>query len=178
MAELITVARPYAEAVYSLATETRTLDQWSDALAWLAAMVNNPDMVEVVTNPKHTAKEVEALMLDVLGERANESVKNFLVALIENHRLMLLPHIASQFELFKAEAENIVDAQVETAFPLTEEQKAELTSTLSKKYGKTVRLDVRDNADLIGGVRVLVGDDVIDSSVRGKLQAMAASLKN
>ncbi|WP_293765938.1 F0F1 ATP synthase subunit delta [uncultured Aquitalea sp.] len=178
MAELITVARPYAEAVYSLATEQRTLDKWSDALAWLAAMVNNPDVVAVVTSPKHTAKEVEALMLDVLGERGDESVKRFVSALIENHRLMLLPEIANQFELFKAEAENIVDAQVETAFPLTEEQKAELTATLSKKYGKTVRLDVRDNADLIGGVRVLVGDDVIDSSVRGKLQAMAASLKN
>ena len=178
MAELITVARPYAEAVYSLATEQRSLDQWSDALSWLAAMVNNPDLAQVVTNPKHTAQEVEALMLDVLGGRGNDDVKRFIAALIENARLTLLPEIAAQFELLKAQSEDIVDAQVESAFALSDAQQAELTTTLSKKYGKTVRLDVRENPDLIGGVRVLVGDDVIDASVRGKLQAMAASLKN
>ncbi|OHX12541.1 F0F1 ATP synthase subunit delta [Chromobacterium sphagni] len=178
MAELITVARPYAEAVYSLATEQRSLDQWSDALSWLAAMVNNPDLAQVVTNPKHTAQEVEALMLDVLGNRGNEEVKRFLAALIENARLTLLPEIAAQFELLKAQSEDIVDAQVESAFAMSDAQQAELTTTLSRKYGKTVRLDVRENPALIGGVRVLVGDDVIDASVRGKLQAMAASLKN
>ncbi|AVG14852.1 MULTISPECIES: F0F1 ATP synthase subunit delta [Chromobacteriaceae] len=178
MAELITVARPYAEAVYSLATEQGKLDQWSDALSWLAAMVNNPDLAQVVTNPKHTAQEVEALMLDVLGSRGNDDVKRFIAALIENARLTLLPEIAAQFELLKAQSENIVDALVESAFALSGEQKAELTNTLSKKYGKAVRLDVRENADLIGGVRVSVGDDVIDASVRGKLQAMAVSLKN
>ncbi|OWY38187.1 F0F1 ATP synthase subunit delta [Xenophilus sp. AP218F] len=178
MAELITVARPYAEAVYSLATQQRSLDQWSEALAWLAAMVNNPDMVAVVTNPKHTAQEVEALMLDVLGNRGNEEVKRFIAALIENARLTLLPEIATQFELLKAQSENIVDAHVESAFAMSDDQKSELTNMLSKKYGKTVRLDVHENADLIGGVRVSVGDDVIDASVRGKLQAMAASLKN
>ncbi|UGA39690.1 ATP synthase F1 subunit delta [Chromobacterium haemolyticum] len=92
--------------------------------------------------------------------------------------MTLLPQIAEQFEVFKAQAEGVVDAVVETAFALNDAQKAELTDTLSKKYGKSVRIDVRDNPDLIGGVRVLVGDDVIDASVRGKLQAMAVSLKN
>jgi F-type H+-transporting ATPase subunit delta len=178
MAELITVARPYAEAVFSLATEQKRLDPWSETLAWLAAMVNNQDVAEVATNPKNTAKEVEALMLGVLGERADEAVKGFVRALIENSRLMLLPEIANQFELLKAQAEGVIEAIAETAFPMSEEQKADLTATLSKKYGKTVRLDVRENADLIGGVRVLVGDDVIDASVRGKLHAMAAGLKN
>ena len=178
MAELITVARPYAEAVFSLASEAKRLDQWSEALGWLAAMVNNQDVANAVTNPKNTAKEVEALMLGVLAERADEAVKGLVHTLVENSRLMLLPEIANQFELLKAQAEGVVDAIAETAFPMSEEQKADLTTTLSKKYGKTVRLDVRDNADLIGGVRVLVGDDVIDASVRGKLHAMAAGLKN
>ncbi|AXK39218.1 F0F1 ATP synthase subunit delta [Crenobacter cavernae] len=178
MAELTTVARPYAEAVFSLASEAQRLDPWSEALRWLAAMVQNPEVAEYVTNPKHTAQEVEALMLDVLGERATDEVKNLIGALSENSRLTLLPEIANQFELFKAQTEGIVDATVESAFPMTEEQKSELAQTLSKKYGKTVRLDVHENADLIGGVRVLVGDDVIDASVRGKLHAMAASLKN
>ena len=178
MAELITVARPYAQAVYSLATEQQRLDAWSEALGWLAAMVSNPDVAQVVTNPKHTAQEVEALMLGVLGERASEDVKRFVGTLVENHRLTLLPFIADQFELLKAEAEGAIDATVESAFPLTDEQAAELTSMLSKKYGKSVRLDVHVAPELLGGVRVLIGDDVIDASVRGKLHTMAASLKN
>ncbi|CUA81919.1 MULTISPECIES: F0F1 ATP synthase subunit delta [Gulbenkiania] len=178
MAELITVARPYAEAVYSLAKEQQALGQWSETLSWLAAMVNNPDVAQIVTHPKHTAQEVEALMLDLLGERASEGARRLIATLIENGRLLLLPEIASQFEILKSEAEGALEAVVETAFPLTEEQKTELAATLSKKYGKQVHLDVRDDPDLLGGVRVLLGDEVIDASVRGKLHAMAASLKN
>jgi F-type H+-transporting ATPase subunit delta len=178
MAELITVARPYAEAVFSLAREKGQSDRWSDALQMLVAMVNNPDVVEAITSPKHTAQEIEALMLSVVGSQPDEDVKNFVSLLIANHRTVLLPEIERQFELLTAQAADILDATVESAFELSAEQQAELTATLSKVYGKSVRLDVLDNPGLIGGVRVLVGDDVIDASVRGKLQAMAASLKN
>ena len=178
MAELITVARPYAEAVFSLATEEKRRDAWLETLQWLAAMVNNPDVAEVVTNPKHTAQEVEALFVGVLGDRADVAVKRFITTLIENGRLMLLPEITRQFDALKAEAEGAIEARVETAYPLTDAQATELVATLSKRYGKTVRLDVAVNTDLIGGARVLVGDDVIDASVRGKLHALAASLKN
>ncbi|MFC3531647.1 F0F1 ATP synthase subunit delta [Vogesella facilis] len=178
MAELITVARPYAEAVYSLATEQQTQSKWSEALAWLAAMVANPDVAQVVTNPKHTAQEIEALLFDVLGDKASNEVRHFVVTLIENRRLTLLPEIAAQFEVLKAQAEGVVDATVETAFALTDAQQAELTASLSHKYAKSVRIVVREVPELIGGVRILIGDDVIDASVSGKLQAMAASLKN
>lgn len=178
MAELITVARPYAQAVYSLAAEQQTLTKWSEALAWLAAMVTNPDVAQVVTNPKHTAQEVEALLLDVLAERGDKDVKAFIDALIENRRLTLLPEIAAQFEQLKAQAEGALEAIVESAYPVTEAQQADLAAALAKKYGKTVRIEVREAAELIGGVRILIGDDVIDASVSGKLQAMAASLKN
>jgi len=178
MAELITVARPYAEAVFSLASEQKRLDAWLEALEWLAAMVNNPDVARVVTNPKHTAEEIEALFHGVLGERADEGVKRFVATLIENGRLLLLPEIAKQYAALKAEAEGALEARVQTALPLSDGQAAELAATLSKRYGKTVRLDVKVDAALIGGARVLVGDDVIDASVRGKLHALAASLKN
>jgi F-type H+-transporting ATPase subunit delta len=178
MAELITVARPYAEAVFSLAREKAQSERWSDALQLLVAMANNPDVVEAITSPKHTAEEIEALLLSVVGEQPDEDIKNFVKLLIANHRTLLLPEIERQFELLSAQAANILDASVESAFGLNAEQKAELTATLSKIYGKSVRLDVLENPELIGGVRVLVGDDVIDASVRGKLQAMAASLKN
>lgn len=178
MAEIITVARPYAEAVFSLASEEKRLDAWHEALVWLAAMVENPDVAAVVTDRKRTAQEVRALLADLLGSRADEEVNRFIATLIENQRLMLLPEIARQFEALKAAAEGAVEAVVQTAFPLTDAQAAELVDTLSKRYGKTVRLDVRVDPELIGGARVLVGDDVIDASVSGKLSALAASLMN
>ena len=178
MAEIITVARPYAEAVFSIASEQKRLDAWLEAIEWLAAMVKNPEVVEVATNPKHTAQEVEALMLGVLGERADETIRNFVATLVENHRLMLLPEIAAQFRTLKSEAEGAVVAEVQTAFALSDAQANALVDTLSKRYGCSVRLDVRSAPELIGGVRVRVGDDVIDASVSGKLYALAASLKN
>ena len=116
--------------------------------------------------------------MDVLGDKANDDVKKFIVTLIENRRLTLLPQIAEQFEALKARAEGVLDAVVESAYTLDDAQQADLIATLTKKYGKTVRIEVRVVPELIGGVRVLVGDDVIDASVSGKLQAMAASLKN
>jgi len=178
MAEIITVARPYAEAVFRIASEEKRLDAWFEAIEWLAAMVNNPDVVAVATHPKHTAQEVEALMLGLLGERADEGVKRFVATLVENHRLMLLPEIAAQFRALKSKAEGVVVAEVHTALPLSDAQAAELVETLSRRYGSAVRLDVRSAPELIGGVRVRVGDDVIDASVSGKLYALAASLKN
>lgn len=178
MAEIITVARPYAEAVFSLASEQKRLDAWLEALVWLAAMVDNPDVAKVVTNPKHTAQEIEALMLDVLGKRGDESVKQFVATLLENNRLMLLPEIARQYEALKSQAEGVTEALVSSAFPLSDAEVADLTGTLSKRYDKTVRLTVSVDPELIGGVRVKIGDDVIDASVRGKLNELAASLKN
>lgn len=178
MAEIITVARPYAEAVFSLASEQKRLDAWLEALVWLAAMVDNPDVAQVVTNPIHTAQEIEALMLGILGARGDETVKRFLATLIENNRLMLLPEITRQYEALKSKAEGVTDAVVETAFPLSDVEVADLAAKLSKRYGKNVRLTVQVDPELIGGVRMLVGDDVIDASVRGKLNELAASLKN
>lgn len=178
MAEIITVARPYAEAVFSLASEQKRLDAWHEALVWLAAMVDNPDVAQAVTNPKHTAQEIEALMLDLLGQRGDDAVKRFVATLIENNRLMLLPEIARQYQALKDAAENEAKAVVDTAFPLSDGEVAELASRLSKRYGKTVRIEVNVVTDLIGGVRVRIGDDVIDASVRGKLDELAASLKN
>jgi len=117
-------------------------------------------------------------MLGLLGERADEGVKRFVATLVENHRLMLLPEIAAQFRALKSKAEGVVVAEVHTALPLSDAQAAELVETLSRRYGSAVRLDVRSAPELIGGVRVRVGDDVIDASVSGKLYALAASLKN
>ena len=178
MAEIITVARPYAEAVFSLAKEQKRLDAWRDALGCLAAIMQNHDMAEAVTNPKNTVEEVGAVILDILGERADGEVRYFVETLVETHRLNLLPEIALQFDALKTADEGAIDALVHSAFPLRDDQCKMLIDTLSRHYGKTVRLAVEIDKKLIGGVRVRVGDEVIDASVRGKLSALAASLKN
>lgn len=178
MAELITVARPYAEAIFSLASEQRSLDKWSETLEELAAIAQNPDVVSLISDPERDRSEIRDLFTGILGDRADDEVKNLIAALQSNGRLALLPEIARQFEQLKNSKEGVLEAKVETAYPLNDTQQRDLIATLSARYGKTVNLSVQEVPDLIGGARILIGDDVIDGSVRGKLQTMAASLKN
>jgi F-type H+-transporting ATPase subunit delta len=177
MAEIITVARPYAEAVFRLAKEGNTLPQWSDVLSYLAAVVEHAEVRNVVANPKFTAQQVKGLINDILAERATAEVQNFIGVLVENARLSLLPYIAARFEELKAQHESVLDVQIASAFAVDAAQLAEITTQLEARYSKKINASVLVNAELIGGVKITVGDEVIDASVRGKLQAMAASLK-
>lgn len=178
MAELITVARPYAEAVFRVAKDEQSLAQWGEALAWLSALLSDPAMLGVVTSPETTPALAEKLLADLLGAKGTASVKNLVAALAENRRLVLLPEIANQFEALKKQEEGMLAAEVTSAFPLSDAQATELAETLKSKYGKAVELSVSVDPALIGGVSIQIGDDVIDTSVRGKLQAMAVSLKS
>ncbi|WP_374352430.1 F0F1 ATP synthase subunit delta [Chitinimonas sp.] len=176
MAELITVARPYAEAVFRLAKETNSLPSWSDALAVLAAAAHDPLAVEFAANPKFSASQVQQLLTELLGDRANLQVSNFLAAVLESHRFVLLPYIAELFEQLKAAEEGSVTAHIESAFELTGAQVEEIRAILAKRVGKKVETTVSVDAELIGGVKMTIGDDVIDASVRGKLAALSARL--
>ncbi|HEY9101993.1 F0F1 ATP synthase subunit delta [Chitinimonas sp.] len=176
MAELITVARPYAEAVFRLAKEANSLPAWSEALAVLAAAAQDPLAVEFAANPKFSASQVQALLTELLGARATPQVSNFVATVLESRRFALLPAIAELFEQLKAAEEGSVTAHIESAFELTAAQLDEIKSILTARVGKKIETTVSLNADLIGGVRMTVGDDVIDASVRGKLAALAARL--
>jgi F-type H+-transporting ATPase subunit delta len=176
MAELITVARPYAEAVFRLAKEANSLPAWSEALAVLAAAAQDPAAVEFAANPKFSSSQVQALLIELLGARATPQVSNFVAAVLESRRFALLPHVAELFEQLKAQAEGSVTAHIESAFELNAAQLDEIKSILTARVGKKVETTVSVNADLIGGVRMTVGDDVIDASVRGKLAALTARL--
>lgn len=178
MAELTTVARPYAEAVFRLAKETGSLVAWSESLAGLAQIASNKDAQAVVANPKFTVSQVQALLLELLGKNVNPQVTNFIVTVLENRRFLVLPYIAAQFEELKAANEGRVDALVESAFALTDAQLIELTATLSQQLNRKVNAEVTVDATLIGGVKVTIGDLVVDASVRGKLSTLAASLKS
>lgn len=176
MAELITVARPYAEAVFRLAKETNSLPAWSEALAVLASAAQDPLAVEFAANPKFSASQVQALLTDLLDARANAQVGNFLAAVLESRRFVLLRHIADLFEQLKAAEEGSVTAHIESAFELSGAQVEEIKAILAKRVGKKVDTTVSVDAELIGGVRMTIGDDVIDASVRGKLAALSVRL--
>lgn len=178
MAELITVARPYAEAVFRLAKESNTLSQWSDVLGNLALIANDQSVLDVVANPKCSVDQVQELLVGLLGADANAEVKNFLAAVLENRRFATLPAMSALFEELKAADEGVAQAHIESAFAMTDAQLAELTATLTQQLKRKISADVSVNPELIGGVKVTIGDLVIDASVSGKLTALATSLKS
>jgi len=176
MAELMTVARPYASGVFGHAKESGQLAQWSETLAFLVGVWENGDMQRAMANPTLTRLDIERLFLSVCGERIDGVGRNLIGLLVRNDRLSLLPEIHELFEHLKADEESVVDARVETAFPLTEAELRSLVQKLETRVHRAVRPSVHTTPDLIGGVRVQIGDDVWDASVRGQLNTMATAL--
>jgi F-type H+-transporting ATPase subunit delta len=176
MAEIATLARPYAEAVFRLADAGGTLAAWSDTLSTLAQAAAHPDMQECMSKYDLTHAQFQELFLSLTPAEMSAEAKNFVNVLIENDRLAALPVIFELFEDLKNEREGVVDAQITTAFDLGAEQLASLVADLEKRFKRKINPLVSIDRDLIGGVRVAIGDEVIDGSVRGKLDAMAAGL--
>jgi len=174
MAEAITVARPYAEAVFALADSTSALGKWSQTLAVMAAVAANPDIAAATADPKLNPEQVYGLFAGACGDLPVEG-QNLLRALIENDRVAALPEIHEIFEELKNEREGI-DAVITSAYPLDGGQLAEIVAVLENRFKRKVRPQVETDANLIGGVRMQVGDEVIDGSVRGKLAGMATAL--
>ena len=176
MAENATLARPYAEAVFRLADVGGTLAAWSDTLGTLARVAAHPDMQECLAKYDLTAVQLRELFLSLCPGDLSAEAKTFVGLLIEYDRLTLLPEIFEQFETLKNEREGVVDAHITSAFELEGAQLAGLVADLEKRFKRKINPEVSIDRELIGGVRVVVGDEVIDGSVRGKLNAMAAGL--
>ncbi len=176
MAETATLARPYAEAVFRLADAGSALAAWSETLRALAQVVAHPDMQECMAKYDLTATQLQGLFLSLAPRELSAEAKNFVHLLIENDRLALLPEIDALYEELKNEREGVVDAQISTAFELDAAQLASLVADLEKRFKRRINPQVSVERGLIGGVRVVIGDEVIDGSVRGKLDAMAVGL--
>ena len=182
MAESVTIARPYAQAVFRLAREGKALTAWSDRLQRLAAIAQDPEMAKVVGNPKFSAGQVAELFVSLTGESGNtpgnKELASFIGILAENERLGVLTQIQEIFEQLKSADEGVKDAIVTSAYPLDDAQLKNLMSQLESHFGSKLQPRVEVDAALIGGIKVAVGDQVLDASVRGKLDAMATALKN
>lgn len=178
MAENVTIARPYAEAAFSLAKGMGALDSWSEVLQRMAAIAANSQMKDCYSNPNVPKNQLVALLTGVLGGTLSPEQQNFIQVLVDNHRLEVLPEIRDLFIALKNEHEGVKTAEVASAFALDDAARARLKQDLEARFG--CRLDVHVSVDptLIGGVKVSVGDEVIDTSVRGKLASMAAALMN
>jgi F-type H+-transporting ATPase subunit delta len=176
MAEIVTIARPYAEAVFRVAKEKGTLEEWSGALQFLAAVVQDAGMQSCITDPSITPSKIEALFTSLTAGKISEMGLNFVKELIHNGRLAVLPQIAELYEALKAEEGGMLEARVISAYPMTKAQLGDLVKKLEGKFKKKVEASAEVDPDLIGGVKIEIGDDVIDASVRGKLQAMAFAL--
>lgn len=178
MAEVITLARPYAQALYSLAKETDTLDVWSESLEFLKSVADDAAFQETVSAPDIQLTDVEDLFLSICSDRVSMEVRNFIQLLVRNGRLSVLDDVARQYESLKAEDEGMVNALIQSAFDLDEAQITAIADILSKKLNKKISPSVTTDPNLIGGVKVHVGDKVWDASVRGRLQHMAVTLTN
>lgn len=178
MAEFVTIARPYAEAIFKLAKGAGTLDVWSEQLQLAAMVAADPDMCRIVTDPRVDAKDVERIFLSVCGKKLDAEGVNLIRLLIENHRTLALPEISAQFERRRAEEGGALEAAVTSAFPLAGEALLALISGLERRFKRKISATVRVDPDLIGGVIIVAGDEVYDASVRGKLQSMAYALKS
>jgi F-type H+-transporting ATPase subunit delta len=175
MAELATIARPYAEALYKSAHAdlAGSNANWLDALAAVAA---NAQLLSFAGNPKVTPQQVYEIVSEVAGVQLPPAAQNFLRTVIENGRLAALPEIAHQVRELRNAQSGASDAIVYSAFPISAEQLAQLTGTLEKRFGRKLNPTVQEDPSLIGGIRVAVGDEVLDTSVKARLEQMKAAL--
>ncbi len=176
MAEKATIARPYARAAFEFAHEHGNLRGWSSLLAASAAVVSDPRVVPLLDNPHVRSAQLVDLIAEAAGDSADEHGRNFIKALAENHRLGVVDEIAAQYEVLRAQAENVVDVELVAAMAVEPAQHERLVGALRKRLGREVRVHTRLDPSLIGGAVVRAGDLVIDGSLRGRLGRLAATV--
>jgi F-type H+-transporting ATPase subunit delta len=176
MAETVTIARPYAEAAFRLAREQGALERWSQMLQFLEVVVQDESVARGIVDPNLTSRQLESLVLGVCAEQLDGAGRNFVQVLVDNDRLGVVPAIRGLFEDLKREQEGVLEAQITSAFALDDEQQSRLVRRLEAKYQRKVSAQVSVDPQLIGGVKIVVGDKVLDATVRGKLDAMAVAL--
>ncbi|MGV6858360.1 MAG: F0F1 ATP synthase subunit delta [bacterium] len=176
MSELTTAARPYAKAVYELATAEGTEKSWSDALELLKSIVGNDSVANLLDSPKVTKEQLAELLIEVGGEGFDQKAKNLVKLLAENSRLEVVPELADMYEQLVSEAHGSIEATVVSAQALDDSQQQTLAKSLSHRLGRDVKLECSVDESLLGGVVVHAGDLVIDGSLKGRLEKLTSAL--
>ncbi|ACT49234.1 MULTISPECIES: F0F1 ATP synthase subunit delta [Methylotenera] len=176
MAEISTIARPYAVAAYKLGREQKALGKWSEMLGFAAAVTNDAQIKAYIQDPKVVSSDLQATFLKVCGDQLNENGQNLVKVLVEYGRLSILPEISSAFEALKAQDEGTLDAEIIAAAKPSAAEVKDLVKRLEAKFGKKIEASVSVDPELIGGIKIVVGDTVIDASVKGQLQNLAYTL--
>jgi F-type H+-transporting ATPase subunit delta len=176
MAEISTIARPYAVAAFNLGKEQNALAKWSEMLGLAAAVASDAQMQAFIQDPKVISSELQNTFLKVCGDQLNEHGQNLIKVLVEYNRMDILPAITSAFEELKAQDEGVLDAQIIAAAKPSAAEVKDLVKRLEIKFGKKIEAKVSVDSELIGGIKIIVGDTVIDASVKGQLQSLAYTL--
>lgn len=178
MAELTTLARPYAKAAFEYAKAAGKLQQWFEALEVSAAVAEQDQVKKALAASGLTAAQKASVFVQVCGEQLDANVKNFIQTLASNKRLALLPYIKEQFSNLKAQQEKTIDVEVTAAYELPVDLINKLAQSLSAKLDRNVNVESSVDKSLLGGVVIHTGDMVIDGSVRGRLAKLAEALKS
>jgi len=176
MAELATLARPYAHAVFDIAKASARFDAWSRALGLLAAAVEDEQLRHLLGNPQLSSESKAHTLIELCRAELDDRGRRFVHVLARNKRLALLPEIRAQFEILRAEQEKVLDVEVISAHELSDAERDALTRSLASRFEREVELTSKVDPSLIGGAVVRAGDTVIDGSVRGKLQKLSEAL--
>lgn len=178
MAELTTLARPYARAAFEHALAGQALGSWSEALATAAAVAGDERAAQLLGSPSFTAAQKADALIGVCGDALPGPVQNFVRVLADNRRLPLLPQIHALFLALKAQQERAVDLQLTSAFEIDPAQGARIAEALARKLQREVRLSTEVDPELIGGVIIRTDDLVIDGSVRGRLAKLSEAMNS
>jgi len=174
MAEIATIARPYAEALFKAAGEQAAA--LAAEVAALSEVASEPQLRQFADNPRTTADQVQEIVLSVLGRPVSAQAANFLRTVLDNGRLAALGEIAAQFQALVNARSGISQARIESAYPIDPGQLAEVVVTLEQRFGRKLEASVVVRPELIGGIRVVVGDEVLDTSVKARLEQMKVAL--
>lgn len=178
MAELSTLARPYAKAAYEFAAAADTLGTWSAMLKTLSAVVQDAVVKSLLEAPGRSAQEQSDTLVELCGDALDDKGVNLVRLLAQNRRLPLIPFISEQFEALKAQREQTVEVELISAKALGDDQSARLAQALGKKLDRQVNVRHSIDPSLIGGVLIRAGDTVIDGSIRGRLNKLAEALNS